>query len=1077
MASNDIATNYNILIESSSYFRKLLEDDSFIAKSNYLEVLNRTKKTVEVFSVLRDSGMLEEFCIKNGYDFKQINSIMQGINDIDKLVENHNKKYISKHLLSEKEYLDNILKDIDSNISLDENQRRVVLNDEDYCLVIAGAGAGKTTTVAAKAKYLVEKKGISPNEILIVSFTNKAVKELRDRVNKQLKLDCIISTFHSIGNAILKRETDEQLNIINDDKLYFILQDYFKNSVLKDEKLTNKLVMFFATYFDTTYEGDDLSKYLSDLAKSNFSTLKSDLNEFKKEIIDSRSKKKITIQNEIVRSYQEVEIANFLYLNSLDYEYEPIYKYNIRFSKKPYTPDFVIKQGNNEVYLEHFGITENGKNSLYSNEELEKYKRSIQDKINLHNNHKTKLIYTYSKYKDGKSILDHLESELLKNGFKLNRKNDKEVLEKIVSTEENRYVRKLITLICRFISLFKTRGCTVADFGVFYSLTDNVRDRLFLDICKECYLVYEKFLKENNAIDFQDMINNSSLILREMKNKREKLNFKYIIVDEYQDISRQRFDLVKELHEVCEAKVVAVGDDWQSIYAFSGSDIDLFLYFKNSMGYADQLVIENTYRNSQEVIDVAGNFIQKNSSQIKKTLKSPKTIKDPIIIYTYDSSRKGSRDNNKSGANYNIAFAVQTAIDDIVKYNKIDGKDNKSILLLGRFGFDGRQLDNSGLFEYIDRGNRIKSLKHPNLKITFMTAHASKGLGYDNVIIINGKNGTYGFPSKIQDDPVLRFVLKEDHSYDYAEERRLFYVAMTRTKNRVFCIAPEQYPSEFLLEIKKDYEKVVLKGTWNEEIIQKFLTKPCPMCGYPMQYKYKSAYGLRLYICTNEPEICSFMTNEYGAGKMQIMKCDKCNDGYLIAKRSKTDYFLGCTNYKDDGSGCNNTISRSKYYEMMSFVSDKPVEAKIKTVSPKKKIEKNISSINDTKLEKPTLINEIEYVEMYELSRTILSCIKHVSENKYYGETKIIKILKGEKFTDISKIDVTKIPEFGKLKKEDDKRLRLTIKWLIENKILHKTKALYPVLHITDKTDTFINKATRGQVKKLYNYVCDNINS
>ncbi|MBQ9624082.1 MAG: DNA helicase UvrD, partial [Treponema sp.] len=218
----------------------------------------------------------------------------------------------------------------------------------------------------------------------------------------------------------------------------------------------------------------------------------------------------------------------------------------------------------------------------------------------------------------------------------------------------------------------------------------------------------------------------------------------------------------------------------------------------------------NTYRNSQEVIDIAGNFIQKNTAQIRKSLKSPKTIKDPVIIYTYDAKQKRFGGN----ANYNLAKAVETAIEQILEFNKTDGKDSKKqeILLLGRFGFDGKNLERSGLFEWKDFGSKVKNLKHPELKITFMTAHASKGLGYDNVIVINGKNETYGFPTKIEHDPVLNYVVKHDDSIEAAEERRLFYVAMTRTKNRVYFIAPEQNPSEFLLEIKHDYRNVVLKG-------------------------------------------------------------------------------------------------------------------------------------------------------------------------------------------------------------------------------------------------------------------------
>jgi DNA helicase-4 len=307
------------------------------------------------------------------------------------------------------------------------------------------------------------------------------------------------------------------------------------------------------------------------------------------------------------------------------------------------------------------------------------------------------------------------------------------------------------------------------------------------------------------------MINESARILRSVKEMKKKLDFRYIIVDEYQDISMQRFDLVSALHEVTDAKIIAVGDDWQSIYAFSGSDITLFTKFAEKMGYAKQLKIRRTYRNAQEVIDIAGNFIQRNETQIKKDLISPKTIKDPVIIYTYDSTYKKKGGDRRSGADYQMALAVQTAIEQILAFNKQEKNNSKDqkILLLGRFGFDGDKLGRTDLFEYKTRGGLLKCVKYPWLNITFMTAHASKGLGYDNVILINGKNETYGFPSKIEDDPVLSFVIKGDRSIDYAEERRLFYVTMTRTKNRVYLIAPQKNPSEFLIELKKNYKNVI----------------------------------------------------------------------------------------------------------------------------------------------------------------------------------------------------------------------------------------------------------------------------
>lgn len=794
--------------------------------------------------------------------------------------------------------------------------------------------------------------------------------------------------------------------------------------------------------------------------------------------MDSRTKKTVTIQNEVLRSHQEVEIANFLYLNQLDYEYEPLYQYNILFAKKPYTPDFLIHQGEKCAYIEHFGITQDGKNDRFSDDQLAAYKKAINDKVQLHRQHGTNLIYTFSQYNDRRPLLEHLKEELEKNGFELRPRSNKEVMEKLVTTEENRYIRKLLNLICRFITNFKTNGYQADEFTRMYHSTQNVRTRLFLDICNDCYLEYERYLKEHNAVDFQDMINESARILREVKEMKQQLDFKYIIVDEYQDISRQRFDLVKALSEVTSAKIIAVGDDWQSIYAFSGSDITLFTKFEEKMGYAKLLKIVNTYRNSQEVIDIAGNFIQKNKTQITKELKSPKRIEDPVIIYTYDGTLKKPNEDNRTGANYAIAHAVEVALGQIIEFNKKEGKaENSSILLLGRFGFDGDKLERSGLFEYIGRGNKLKSVKYPELNITFMTAHASKGLGYDNVIVVNGRNETYGFPSKIEDDPVLAFVIKGDRSIDYAEERRLFYVAMTRTKNRVYFIAPEQNPSEFLLEIKRDYRNVVLRGNWNEEPPQNSIArKTCPICGYPMQLRYKKAYGLRLYICTNEPEVCGFMTNEYAAGKLSILKCDQCRDGYLIVKPGKENtYVLGCTNYKKDGTGCGKFLTAKKYYEMFQLTAE-PAQPKKFVSGLDKKPENQKTEATDKKEEHPipaiekaeTDVVMFRDVDLNECIFTTLQCLSHISEKHYYGVTVLVDVLRGAQSKRIADTGLDKIPEYGKLGAFDRETVICIVEWLLEQHYILKTKhPKYPVLHPTYEGMHYKESITEEVLKKL----------
>ncbi len=1072
-------------IELKTFIESFIRADHYVAKSEYRSKLLDHKKLIEFFNVLKNSGTLKVYCKKHGISDLEVLQTIARYDSFESIIDSQNEQYIKYKMELERTYLDNILLACDPKIKLDDDQRRVVLTDEDYCLVVAGAGAGKTTTVAAKVKYLVDKQHIDPRQILVISFTNKAVNELKQRIIGELHIECPIATFHSTGNAILRKQHPEKLNIVDDSKLYFVIQDYFKGSILKNENTVNNLILFFASYFDAPYEGTDLNKFFNNIAKSNFTSMRSEITDFQRQIIDSRTKKAVTIQSEVMRSNQEVEIANFLYLNNLDYDYEPLYPYDILFARKPYTPDFVVRQGDKIAYIEHFGITEDGRSSRFSEDELTAYKRAIRDKVKLHRQHGTTLIYTFSAFKDGRTITEHLKENLENEGFVLSPRSNKEVLEMLVSSEENRYIRKLVALICRFITNFKTNGFTADDFSRMYHSTQNVRTRLFLDICNDCYLEYQKYLKENDAVDFQDMINESARVLREVKEMKQKLDFKYIIVDEYQDISRQRFDLVSALREVCDAKIIAVGDDWQSIYAFSGSDITLFTKFAENMGYAKLLKIVKTYRNSQEVIDIAGTFIQKNASQIRKELISPKKITDPVIIYTYDSTKKDVKGDNRSGANYAIAHAIEVALGQIIAYNKAEGKPyNSSILLLGRFGFDGDRLERSGLFEYISRGNKLKSVRYPKLDITFMTAHASKGLGYDNVIVINGRNETYGFPSKIEDDPVLAFVVKGDRSIDYAEERRLFYVAMTRTKNRVFFIAPEQNPSEFLLEIKHDYKNVVLRGNWNEDPNEiPGFKKSCPVCGYPMQFRYKNSYGLRLYICTNEPEVCGFMTNEYKAGKLSIIKCDQCRDGYMIVKPAKDgDFFLGCTNYKKDGTGCSRVMARSYFYSYMGIKDDtpaKPVEIKKgydvirKEPHPpfnvageengaegdapgRAQIIKASVSVNDS-------LTEATNEQIY----TVLQCLLDISRRRYYGVTILTDVLRGSdnKRIKADKLDLVK--GYGQLAHLRREQVAALIEWLIGQHYILQTKGSYPVLHPTYEGIHYSESITAGKIRNL----------
>ena len=326
----------------------------------------------------------------------------------------------------------------------------------------------------------------------------------------------------------------------------------------------------------------------------------------------------------------------------------------------------------------------------------------------------------------------------------------------------------------------------------------------------------------------------------------------------------------------------------------------------------------------------------------------------------------------------------------------------------------------------------------------------------------------------------MSFVVKEDLSIEYAEERRLFYVAMTRTKNRVFFIAPQQNPSEFLLEIKRDYKNVELKGEWNEDPEKTpYTRKTCPMCGYPMQFRYKAAYGLRLYICTNEPEVCGFMTNEYKAGKLSIIKCDQCRDGYLIVKpgKEKTSYMLGCTNYKKDGTGCSRIMSPKYFYNYMNINDLEPgnpvVIPRGLDIKPKSKVDEKEKPVAQ-KIEERTIIEAAEVKTVFyqgndlnQVIVTILQCLNDISFRKYYGITVLVDVLRGSQSKKLLDGGLNLVNGYGELTRISREDLSFIVEWLISNGFILQTKGQYPVLHPTNKGINYNTEMTTRLLNTL----------
>lgn len=351
------------------------------------------------------------------------------------------------------------------------------------------------------------------------------------------------------------------------------------------------------------------------------------------------------------------------------------------------------------------------------------------------------------------NYLSYIIDEYFKSYIKYNKKKQSifkniNYTNKDINTllSSNDYIN-LKKLINTFIKLSKCNDISLKQIYHMYKWS-FFKEKVILRYILEIFRLYELELESASKIDMDDIIIKSTKLV-----KNYKLKYKYIIIDEFQDSSKIRLNLIKEIIKYTNAKLFVVGDDFQSIYRFSGCDLDLFINFKDYFEDAKYFYLRNTYRNSNQLIYVSVNFIMRNPKQLKKNIISNKNNYKPIKILF----------------NYSLEDAI----------NLIDNKED--ILVLGRNNKD------------------IENINYPNK----LTIHKSKGLEADNVILINSDN----IPSRIKEDNILNKLNLSKDRFPFNEERRLFYVALTRTKNNIYILVNN--PSIFVKELIRDYKSYI----------------------------------------------------------------------------------------------------------------------------------------------------------------------------------------------------------------------------------------------------------------------------
>ncbi|MCS2456906.1 UvrD-helicase domain-containing protein [Bacteroides ovatus] len=692
-----------------------------------------------------------------------ISKFISDFGAINRLVKQHNEGIITFLLDTHKEFFDHCLK-----YPLDKQQRRSIVSEEENCLVVSSAGSGKTSSIVGKVKYLTEIKKINPQNILLISYTNKAAAELTERMGIAGLRGY---TFHKLALDIIGQTTGQKPSIYENTDALFVK---IYHELLNDKKFKKSVIEYFIDYQTPEKEWEKRkNERRQQLSEQKEVRLKATFPDMDGKTV-------------YVRSEQEQKICFALSSLSVKFRYEEPYEHPlVDEMHSQYKPDFSIyfEQGGEtkRIYLEHFGVDEHGlvpiwfakDRGITYEEANQKYNDGITWKKAAHEKFGTKLLTTSSADFHYSDIREKLKTLLEKADVSIQEKTDAELYD-MVLPPNSKHEKAFIRLVVTFVTLIKS-SCKSVDEVL--RQTKNAGDERSTFIIKNIFQpVYKRYIEELaniNQIDFTDAILQATDICR----SSHPVKYDYIIVDEFQDISVDRYNFLKVLREGNPpAKLYCVGDDWQSIYRFSGSDMALFNQFSDYFGQTEINKIETTYRFGEPLVSLSSQFIQRNEAQIKKNIHpfNPQ-VKTELQFCDYER-----RD-------------YCNVIGQLVASIPLD----KSVFLLGRYSFDDYYL--SFMYKSVKEGNRFFYIIGDR-KIEFLTVHKSKGLEADYVIILQCNKDTYGFPSLVSDDPVLNYVLTKSDQYPYGEERRLFYVAITRAKVKTYILYDRRFPSVFVDE-------------------------------------------------------------------------------------------------------------------------------------------------------------------------------------------------------------------------------------------------------------------------------------
>jgi DNA helicase IV len=703
--------------------------------------------------------------------------------------------------------------------SLNDRQRDAVVSEEKRLLVLAGAGSGKTKTLLQKLVYLIEEKSVSPSSILAVTFTKNAANEMIDRLimtadqsgafhkaisdknisapakdlerrnySKRFKWidNLTLRTFHSFCYSVLRNygvnEFDNKFRIIGDEKRDG--EDDLSKYVAPETafEVFHKLLIERCEDIDYLLR---LKRYVLDYVVD-----KLHIEKFRKNL--PKDGKYYTTLNGIkVRSKSEQYIADWLYRHNIQFEYEPL----LNIKDFEFNPDFYIPAAN--VYLEHVS------NKSYS----------MRDKEEQFEKGKLLLVKTYEQMTKDSALFNHTLDTIFKSRISKSAYSNKSITYREEFNNYHEDIKDFIRMVMRITDMIKVESLDVSEIQQKAEQDQHERVRDFYKLGLPIVKKYKEYCINKSYLDFNDMISRTISLFKNHDDILEKFKskYKYILVDEFQDVNNLQVELIKMLL-TDDMQLFCVGDDWQSIYGFRGSNVSYIIEFEKHFANSSVIKLDLNYRSTENIVGASNEVIKRNKFKVEKEIRASKKSEHKIVVYAGNEEEE------------NLNFCTQR-----VRELLEEGLTPDDILFLYR---------RSSMYKpYYFR------FRNESIKVQAKTIHAAKGLEAKVVFIIGLTEGYGGFPDIWLEDRIFQVIKKANHDLLLEEERRLFYVAITRAKDKLFLITEKGNESSFLKEIPDSF--TVKTTTLLPPVVEKVLSCEncfsqldsklyafCPYCGF-----------------------------------------------------------------------------------------------------------------------------------------------------------------------------------------------------------------------------------------------------